>query len=508
MTILDADRDFSNQTVSFEEVAALVKDPQPTKADFSNSSLQDFVVDGGDFYQSLFTGALIERSKFSNVQFSRSDFAATTIVDCRFEDCDFSPMGIRSTRFINCDFIRCDLSQVGMMENAFDDCRFDKCTFESSRKRSNTFDDCMFASCTWSKCSTVLNDYLRCAFDDIRFGDCTFLYCIASKCTFKSVAVNIESVGYIFGLTVEDVIDFDFIYLGDPVEVKPSPEELLQLHKDRGWYLGQALFEVMLGKKNLIHALRDYHEAVQVEFSASNRLEVDEVEFFIKFLRLMLTMDELPGVVLYEAVANFAKLRGTAEVLSDKRSRRIQDAIVQHTNAANLMWIEFLDRSCDSLFDDEEDNSSDVRMEFIFSKRPVTDFEPLLTEMFQAADVKAPDLIEKRDGSYVEYYILTILGLKALLLFLKLVNGNFKQGVELLNNIRILLGRHNQEKVSTDGRNVYLPDAATRGRAFSQYSYEMQVKITEYTAKLDIINDPTLKGFTQGNIEDIRVLRD
>lgn len=132
MTILDADRDFSNQTVSFEDVVALVQDPQPTKADFSNSSLQDFVVDGGDFYQSLFTGALIERSKFSNVQFSRSDFAATTIVDCRFEDCDFSPMGIRSTRFINCDFIRCDLSQVGMMENAFDDCRFDECTFESS----------------------------------------------------------------------------------------------------------------------------------------------------------------------------------------------------------------------------------------------------------------------------------------------------------------------------------------------------------------------------------------
>ena len=508
MTILDMGRDFSNRTVLFEEVSKLVYDSQPTKADFNNSSLVEFVVEGGDFYQSLFTGALIERCKFDQTQFSRSDFAATTIVNCHFKKCDFSPMGMRSTRFINCRFDACDLSQTGMMENAFDECWFENCTFESSRKRNNTFDDCTFISCNWSKCSTVLNDYLRCYFQNISFGDCTFLYCIAMDCTFVNIAVNIESVGYIYGLSIDDVRGFDYIYLGDNVATRPTPEELLNLHRERGWHLGLAFFEVMLDEKNLIYALRNYHQAILLDFSSSNRLEVDEVEFFIKFLRILLSIDALPGIILYEAVANFAKLRGTAEKMIDARSRQIQNAIVQHTNSANLMWIEFLDRSCDCLFDDEKDNDVDIRLEFIFSKRPITEFEPLLTEMFRAAGMKEPRLVEQRDGSYVECYIMTILGLKALLLLLKLLNGNFEQGLKLLNNIRILLGKHNQEEVSKDGRNVYLPDTATRGRAFSQISYGTQVKITEYTAQLDIINDPALKGFSKRNIKDIRISKD
>src|SRR4051794_21183022 len=90
-------------------------------------------------------------------------------------------------------------------------------------------------------------------------GNCTFLYIVMRGCTFVECSLNAESVGMLYGITIENLESFRFIYLGQHQEA-PEPAFVLEAitneYEARGWHFGLTILRLNFKMSSALYALR------------------------------------------------------------------------------------------------------------------------------------------------------------------------------------------------------------------------------------------------------------
>ncbi|HEX4693569.1 pentapeptide repeat-containing protein [Sphingomonas sp.] len=403
------------------------------RGDFTYKLIQDADIANVALEHSLWTGAVLRNCKFTNVSFARSDFAGTRFVDCKFIRCNFEPDEFRSCFMTRVCFEGCALSGINCVGTEFDTCTFEGCDMRRTAVRECQFRKCQFDDISFAGSSTTLNRYDQSQFNRVTFGDATILFLIFRECRFQNCAINAETLGYTFGLTLADLGDFDLIYLGEEQE-RPEDVDLLSVlvdtYRARRWALGVCLLELNFHLAAPYLALRTFAHHLARDVAAEPRLEWDELLFVCFVLEDLAARDELPFLAAWEINAAVA-----AAMQAVEQSRHGFGGLVP--SAGNIAWrLGRLsqNRLADVLADISYSPDETATLTLTMTERPTIGLpEAIPAELFSNAGGARSEmrLVRASEGSWVEVWQISAGALVSLKLGLALVDSTWEQATKL-----------------------------------------------------------------------------
>ena len=150
-------------------------------------------------YKKKISYLTIQSSLFSNSSFNNCDIVGCKFYNSRFSDVSLDNADIISLQISNCRFINVSFDGTCIEDIDFRNCIFDSCSFKNFTMKNCCFSGCEFYKFKPSCCLCELNNYVECTFTDSAFSS-SFHYQIFSDCTFNNTSVDLELMGYNYGL--------------------------------------------------------------------------------------------------------------------------------------------------------------------------------------------------------------------------------------------------------------------------------------------------------------------
>lgn len=474
------------------------------KSDITYKLIENATIKDVDLKQSLLTGTILRKCTFDSVNFSRSDMDGIRIENSFFENCDFRIVDFRSAVLAHSKFSNCQFDNTFIYDCLFDSCELENCTFLNASLTNSSFKTCHFFSCNFRQLTFLLNDIFSTIFEGMTLGDCTFLYVIIKDCTFKNIAINIESIGMIYGLGEQDISNFDFVYLGEKLaspEHKNLVKSLFKEYELRKWHIGLATMRLNFGISSPVYAIKDYFDTLRSFRKKHIIIKKDELLFVSKILDelaysqklpLMSVMDSFETVV--EIIEGIEESKKTEDIHSVNALKQIANSLIekihQMTQEFNQQRIQI------------ENYSGDypVKVSISFVKKPNLKIDDFLNGIATASGLQIRSqthTVAQHEGSYIETLSTTIHTLFALQIALFLLNGCVIQVTELKARYKIMLRK---QLPST-----YLKKALQPKQEIPSYLITSLRNIFRHLTPLVWLNDPDLNGLSSKNIKEIAI---
>jgi Pentapeptide repeats (9 copies) len=412
------------------------------RLDLTYRRLADVNIADKSLELSLFTGAILERCRFSKVSFDRCDFAGTKFIDCTFTQCSFVPVEVRSCFFKWCKFNLCDIRGSQWASTQVEDTIFETCDFREATIRETVFSNTKVRRCNFTRDSITLDRFSRCSFQQVDFGDCTALFLFFDNCRFSECRFSTECIGYTYGLSIENLRSFELTYLGEPQE-KPTSEDLvaalLTNYSERRWFVGVCALELNFRRQSPALSLRGLVSRLEPEAAVNKRVDWDELQFLSLILQRLRSENRLPLVGLWPL---YKFVQSSHETL-----QREFPASRSFVSAPELVISRLQNLLNDTIedirqfADIEIPSNMWIQAELHFKNRPQTAINQLVPRQIlpvYGATQAEFSLKAAQRGSWIEVWQLALAGLVAVQVSLVAVNGIMGQILKLTKKIRSL----------------------------------------------------------------------
>ena len=421
------------------------------RTDFTYRKLAELDLKHADVRQSLFIGALIIGCTFDDVDFRRSDFSGTKIVRSRFHSCRFKLTELRSCEFLDCVFDHCDFSDSHWFGTKCIETTFRSCSFEQSTVLECRFQHCSIAGGLFKGASITLSAFEGSRLGQTGFADCTAMFLFFDGCDFQAFAINAESLGLTFGLTVGDLQKMDLIYLGEE-QAKPADEDLVSLlattYSERRWFVGRATIDINFERRPVLLVLKVL--ASQLLWLQQRDLPYDlaELRFFFDILERLQSAGRCPlfglsciGDVIREAASREPGKDGVAALLT-----RFDRLFAAGLDQALSLWLPV--------------KRTVYALTMVLEARPA---RPLDQLMAPALETKTPIFVAGYEGSWTEIWTIAHEAIFTVELILFMTTGAFEGLAAAIKALRHAVAAvrepatHNQIVTASRPRHVLSP---------------------------------------------------
>ena len=474
------------------------------RSDFSYRVLSDMVLEGMDLSHSMFSGAVLRKCTFRNVNFYRCDFDAVRIERCHFENCNMSG-DFRASTIAASTFIDCLLDKSLVTETLFDRCDFERVTFADSAVTNNRFIDSSMRGCSFRMSTYLKNIVLRTSFADTFMGDCTLRYVIMRACSFRRCVMNLESIGMIFGLRPEDMHDFDYMYRGVPQTI-PDGVELIDLlireYKERKWDLGVAILQINAHLASAVSAWHDYFSDLLSSHRRRLPINSEELTFVATLFEELFLTQDLPLYSSFEAVEAAAKLvkqyPQSSSAASRETRRWIQDFAARVTTILHQQ-LDALHREPLQRALETEDTAVEAVVDF--KREPRVSAAAVVRRAVELSGMRVADstrTISQEHASFHEYLETTVHSLVMLQVVIFLVNGSIIGMTEVKERLRVLLRRKPSKEFEELARSPKPPLPAFLAGPLQH--------LMRNAFRLQITSEEDLAGYSNDNITGARII--
>lgn len=206
--------------------------------------------------QSLFNGSIFKDSKINNSNFSKSDFEGTIWINVFVNNSIFKSCDIKSSMFNDCTFINCDFSLSIINDTSFKNCRFEGCLFTEAIMSENTYNGCALNNIIMDSATITLSKFDNCNFKSSLLGNCSFYDHIMVNCHFEDVTINIDSIGRIYGLTMDELEKFKYIFLGTTLGFAPDIffSQIDKIFANKEWRIQKTVYLL----RKILYLIFDY----------------------------------------------------------------------------------------------------------------------------------------------------------------------------------------------------------------------------------------------------------
>ena len=155
-------------------------------------------------YKEKLSYLTVRGSSFKHSTFKNCDIMGCKIYDSNFRDIILNNADIISIQVSNCTFTNVSFDGTCMEDIFLKKCVFENCSFKNFTMKNCSFTECEFYKFKPNCCLCELNNYIDCSFVDSAFSS-SFHYQIFSDCTFVNTSVEIELLGYNYGLLNKEI---------------------------------------------------------------------------------------------------------------------------------------------------------------------------------------------------------------------------------------------------------------------------------------------------------------
>lgn len=255
-------------------------------------------------YQSLFNGSIIRKSHIETMNFARCDFEGsifekTDIIDTNFFHTYFQTSICNKTEFNKCSF------ETSKINNAsFKQCTFLNCSFESAVLSKCEFVNCTFESCKFTGANITLCKFYNCNFTNIKFGNCSFYQQIMINNIYEEVAINLDSLGQVFGISMQNILEFKYIFLGEEYgQALPDIlDKLPQIYNSRKWYFSKIIYKYNTNKIDAYDLIKKLNLELIRKIENNEIIKQTELDFIINITGELKKSSKLPLFSLYLSI--------------------------------------------------------------------------------------------------------------------------------------------------------------------------------------------------------------
>ena len=155
-------------------------------------------------YKEKLSYLTVRSSSFKHSTFKNCDIMGCKIYDSNFRDIILNNADLISIQVSNCTFTNVSFDGTCMEDIFLKKCVFENCSFKNFTMKNCSFTECEFYKFKPNCCLCELNNYIDCSFVDSAFSS-SFHYQIFSDCTFVNTSVEIELLGYNYGLLNKEI---------------------------------------------------------------------------------------------------------------------------------------------------------------------------------------------------------------------------------------------------------------------------------------------------------------
>lgn len=476
------------------------------KSDFSYRLIENVELADSSLYQSLFTGTIVRNCVFTRVDFRRSDLDGTRFEGCQLLNCRLEGVDIRTSVFSR-TLVQETRVDESLLENCtFNDCDLINSTFGFSNLNHNWFLGTTFTNCALKHSTSRLNRFERCQFQNMELGDCTFLYAIMLRCNFIDSKVNAESIGTFYGISRENLRSLDFIYLG---EKQATPKDgdivatLTESFRERHWIIGLTIMALNFQLTSVVAALALFLRELNTNAQQGRALKSDELEFFIEVLRVLGSVERLPGLAIVRALETMDRVLDSLgeQLPPNPRETRAMRDFSEELLSLFLAMLDHLQEA--SIRPRRNLRDARVILSATFKTMPGVSLCELIDKAAEASGFAIEGhatTISVRHGSWTEVISTTLLSVLSLQVLLFLVNGCVIQATELKARMHVLMAKKPTK--------TYLQEALRPRQHVPAYLAEPLKRLVSLAWGLDWLADPQLKGLLPENIESLEVRAD
>ena len=346
------------------------------------------------------TSSAITEGHLKRVRFYNASFLSTKLSDVVFEDCDLSSADICSLWAKNCQFQGVDFSNDTISDSLFIGCTFDRSIFQCVSLARCQFIDCTFEQFPMDDSTFFLNTFTHCRIKNTHFTE-SFYYQIFDDCTFQSVNMPPELLGYNFGFSAEE-----FTQLANGIDLKTVDADFT----DNGLYVNAAILRI-----NQIH--EHYDEALIACIAGLSQMigcdilvKADEIEF-LKNLTVYFQNHKL--------IAPISSLRIwqilTTCIEAEPSNTARQKAMVHIREYANMLYFSFMAFQRElqeklAQLPKASQITDTAELRIIYAEEPTIPLLECLTELSGLAPqgCPAPRLIRVERGSFHEFHEIAV----------------------------------------------------------------------------------------------------
>jgi uncharacterized protein YjbI with pentapeptide repeats len=472
------------------------------RSDLTYRRIENVKVSEADMYMSLLTGSLIRDCVFSKVLLTRSDLDGIRAEKTAFVDCDFTSTDLRSCVFVGCSFESC------IFDGSFiDDCWFQECELTNCIFRSSTLSHCDFRGSTFragqiTRASFLTSNLHNCSIANVNLGDCTINYIILRSCELVDVNISAEYIGGIFGITREQLDQFNMSYMG---EQQPIPEDtdlvksIYEQYWQRKWYLGQLVLNLNFNLVSTLAAFDEYMSQSYKRFAELGFIKGEELEFVGNILEELASLNRLPLLTAFNVLDWCSSLEAAVKQRDEefpKSSSVLFRAFVSRVVLLSNSLMDKLDQAMPEIGLEEGDRP--LCVEVRFDLKPEFSLPDMLNSINRssALAVAQPSrLIEARNGSYIEIVLTTLFSIIALQTFLYLINGCVIQLTELKQRIKTLARKRAPQS--------YVQLAISNKQHASPLILSVLPSLLAHAKGLGWLKAPSLGGYLGTNVKSL-----
>lgn len=439
--------------------------------------------------QSLLTGSVFANATISSTNFSRSDFEGSQFLQSRIVDTNFGNCDIRSCRFAGTEFVRCNFQGALLSYCEFHGCEFKECNFDQAilseiRSSGTAFDDCS------NEMATITHgQFLQCRFSRMKFADCTFLLHIFDECSFSDCALNLDSLGAIYGLKEPDIHAFHFYYLGERQIVPDASGLIQQLFAEfsrRRWHFKLIMLAWNMGQLATASAVRALMTMFDHHANEGVLVQTEELRFTRRVIEHLASTERLPLIAAsdgYERTVSLAKrnLDGAGQLQAELGQLAL---VFLRASERHLVQLEGLVED----FQGASTNEDVVVLMMRFHQRPILGTAELLNAFAPQLGIPASArFIRDATGSYAEWVATTVAGLYGFRLIMFALTGCVKDVNIFIDNVQELTRDRKRKRTGTQSLARRKKDTA---------------KIANSVKSNKLLTDRVLNDFSPENIDD------
>jgi uncharacterized protein YjbI with pentapeptide repeats len=411
--------------------------------------------------QSLFNGSIFKDSKINNSNFSKSDFEGTIWINVFVNNSIFKSCDIKSSMFNDCTFINCDFSLSIINDTSFKNCRFEGCLFTEAIMSENTYNGCALNNIIMDSATITLSKFDNCNFKSSLLGNCSFYDHIMVNCHFEDVTINIDSIGRIYGLTMDELEKFKYIFLGTTLGFAPDIffSQIDKIFANKEWRIQKTVYLFNINKLNsydfIISIFKD------IVFYIENNIIVkhDELIFVLNILKQLKAEEHLPLFALYQGME---LLDSGMELLSNNEYYNKIEKFYEFNNGCFMIFNDLLLKLSEENPNYLSLNSEKTHyvLEIHYDSDTVINFDEIINSFLKYNGYDKSyysKLLNIKKGSIIEIISVTLIAVFALQLLLYGINGILLQFADMSTKIQLIKNKKYQKnllKNSIDGKQV------------------------------------------------------
>lgn len=345
---------------------------------------------------SLFSGTIIEKNQWENVNLANSDVEATRILDTTIKNSSFACTDMHSLLVVHTDFSGVSFVDANITDCTFSDCRFTNCNFDGAALKDSQFQNCTLKETSFSGGSYTMNQFEHCALENLCFKN-VFYYTHFSACEFDSVTMEAYLLGYTYGLTLENLESLQYLFMGQPYKktYKEVCRDIQKIYEDRGMLVNEGILYLVDPNMPANQAILKCFECVGRFIQNDYLIKKEQMEFLNHIVGVMYENSIISPLVLIQLM-NIIE-----QILNQPRNaslEKINPELLFIKNNFLSYYHSFINNITNRVSDSYE--GDEVIIKIVYDEKPQCELISILNEI---DDTQEARVIKTEKGSFIEW---------------------------------------------------------------------------------------------------------